>query len=94
MIKKLYIYLHWKIININKIKIYAMSKIGCCIIAIICIIALSFAEGYVLMLLWNWITPLFWKSSPVLTFWESMGIICPVNLIGSIIRRSFYPKTK
>ena len=55
------------------------------IIAIL-VIAAFFLEGYVLMLLWNWIAPLFWSAAPELTFWQCIGIIILINLIGSIIR--------
>ena len=61
-----------------------METMGC-IIAII-VIAAFFLEGYVLMLLWNWIAPLFWSAAPELTFWQCIGIIILINLIGSIIR--------
>lgn len=61
-----------------------MKTMGC-IIAII-VIAAFFLEGYVLMLLWNWLAPLFWSAAPILGFWECIGIIVLINLIGSIIR--------
>jgi hypothetical protein len=57
------------------------------IIAIL-VIAAFFLEGYVLMLLWNWIAPLFWSAAPELTFWQCIGIIILINLIGSIIRNA------
>ena len=56
-----------------------METMGC-IIAII-VIAAFFLEGYVLMLLWNWLAPLFWSSAPILGFWECIGIILLINLI-------------
>jgi hypothetical protein len=56
-----------------------------CIIAII-VIAAFFLEGYVLMLLWNWLAPLFWSAAPILGFWECIGIRLLINLIGSILR--------
>ena len=61
-----------------------METMGC-IIAII-VIAAFFLEGYVLMLLWNWLAPLFWSAAPILGFLECIGIILLINLIGSIIR--------
>ena len=57
------------------------------IIAIL-VIASFFLEGYVLMLLWNWIAPLFWSAAPELTFWQCIGVIILINLIGSIIRNA------
>lgn len=59
-------------------------KIMGCIIAIIAIAA-YFLEGYVLMILWNWLAPLFWSAAPELTFLQCIGIILLINLIGSII---------
>ena len=64
-----------------------MKTIGC-IIAIFAIAAF-FLESYVLMLLWNWLAPLFWSAAPILGFWECAGIIFLINLIGSIIRSAF-----
>lgn len=61
-----------------------MKTIGC-IVAIIVITAFFF-ESYVLMLLWNWLAPLFWSAAPELTFLQCIGIIVLINLIGSIIR--------
>lgn len=61
-----------------------MKTIGC-IVAIIVITAFFF-ESYVLMLLWNWLAPLFWNAAPELTFLQCIGIIVLINLIGSIIR--------
>ena len=63
-----------------------MKTIGC--IITIFVIAAFFLEGYVLMLLWNWIAPLFWSAAPELTFWQCIGIIILINLIGSIIRNA------
>ena len=61
-----------------------MKTIGC-IVAII-VITVFFFESYVLMLLWNWLAPLFWSAAPELTFLQCIGIIVLINLIGSIIR--------
>ena len=63
-----------------------MKTMGCLIS--ILIIAAFFLESYVLMILWNWLTPLFWSSAPELTFWECGGIILLINLIGSILRNA------
>jgi len=42
--------------------------------------------GIMLMLLWNWIAPIFWVAAPVLTFWQSVGINVLLWLIGSAFR--------
>jgi len=64
-----------------------MKTFGC-LIGIL-IIAAFFLESYVLMLLWNWLAPLFWSTAPEITFWQCIGIILLINLIGSIIRSAF-----
>ena len=61
-----------------------MKTMGCLIS--ILIIAAFFLESYVLMILWNWLAPLFCSAAPELTFWECGGIILLINLIGSILR--------
>ena len=49
------------------------------ILACFCITPILF------MLLWNWIVPIFWATAPILTFWESLGIIVLVTLISKLI---------
>ena len=61
-----------------------MKTMGC-LISILIVVGF-FVESYVLMILWNWIAPLFWSAAPELTFWECGGIILWINLIGSILR--------
>ena len=61
-----------------------MKTFGCLIS--ILIIAAFFLESYVLMILWNWLAPLFWSAAPELTFLQCIGIIVLISLIGSIIR--------
>ena len=61
-----------------------MKTMGCLIS--ILIVAGFFVESYVLMILWNWLAPLFWSAAPELTFLQCIGIIVLINLIGSIIR--------
>ena len=43
------------------------------------------AEIYIFMLLWNWLTPLFWNNAPMLTFWQTLGIILLLDIIGGIL---------
>lgn len=54
------------------------------ILIIICIFSLL--GGYILMLLWNWLAPLFWTSAPVLTFWQAWGISVLLSIIGNKFR--------
>jgi len=56
-----------------------------CIAITFFIIMLSLFEGWIFMLLWNWLTPLFWSSAPILTVWQSVGILLLVNIIGRLI---------
>ena len=49
--------------------------IGCCM----CVTPLLF------MLLWNWIVPIFWASAPILTFWQSFGLVLLLSLISKLI---------
>ena len=36
--------------------------------------------------LWNWLSPIFWTSAPMLTFLQSWGIIVFIILIRNIVR--------
>lgn len=61
--------------------------IGCLSILLI-IVALGAIEGLVLMLLWNWLAPLFWSNAPILSFWQAWGILVLLNLIFSPFKSS------
>lgn len=65
-------------------KEFVISCLG--ILIIICIFSLL--GGYILMLLWNWLAPLFWTSAPVLTFWQAWGISVLLSIIGNKFRSS------
>lgn len=60
------------------------TVIGCVAIFLL-VIALSFLWGWLFMLLWNWLAPLFWASAPILTYWQSFGIIILVSFLGRLI---------
>lgn len=51
----------------------------------ICISAIS---AWIAMLLWNWLIPLFWAGAPILTFWQSWGIMFLLTLIGNRLFRN------
>ena len=55
-----------------------------------CILAL---EVFIFMLLWNWITPLFWSGFPILTFWQAFGIMVLINIIGTLLFKHNYART-
>ena len=61
--------------------------VGCLSILFI-VIALGAIEGLVLMLLWNWLAPLFWSTAPILSFWQAWGILILLNLIFSPFKSS------
>ena len=65
---------------------YNLSNIliGCFITLLICLFG-AFG-GWVFMMLWNWLIPLFWSSAPILTFWEALGVIILISWIGSFFR--------
>lgn len=60
---------------------------GCMIILIILICCLTL-EPLILMLLWNWLAPIFWTSAPELTFWQSLGICILLSIIGGFFKTS------
>jgi len=62
-----------------------MKELGCLFILIL--IAFTFLSGYIFMLLWNWITPLFWNGSPVLDIWTSMGTMFLLQIIANFFRK-------
>jgi len=62
------------------------EDVGCLLIFFI-IIFFIFGEILVLQYLWNWLAPLFWQSAPILTFWQTFGIIMLFNIIGSMLKR-------
>ena len=47
---------------------------GCFITLLLCILLGAFG-GWVFMLLWNWLVPLFWTAAPVLTFWQAWEFV-------------------
>lgn len=64
-----------------------MIAVGC--LFVILVIMLFMVESYILMLLWNWLIPLFWNNAPILDFFQCMGVIVLINIIGSIVRSAF-----
>ena len=64
-----------------------MIAVGC--LFVILVIMLFMVESYILMLLWNWLIPLFWFNAPILDFFQCMGVIVLINIIGSIVRSAF-----
>lgn len=48
------------------------------------IVGLVAFETWVVMSLWNWLVPMFWTTAPILTIWQSAGILLLVNIIGKV----------
>lgn len=60
---------------------------GCLLVIILCVAFGAFG-GWIFMLLWNWLMPLFWKTAPVLTFWQAWGVCILLSWIGSFFRNN------
>ena len=65
---------------------YSLSS---CFFALIVIVLLSFLEAWVLMLLWNWIAPIFWAAAPILTFWQAYGAMVLIQIIAGLFKNMF-----
>ena len=61
------------------------TLIGCVFILIVCIL-FGALGGFIFMLLWNWLAPLFWATAPILTFWQAWGVCILLSWIGSFFR--------
>lgn len=59
--------------------------VGCIITLLVCVLFGAFG-GWIFMLLWNWLAPLFWTTAPVLTFWQAWGVCILISWIGSFFR--------
>ena len=58
---------------------------GCILIILLYIVFGAFG-GFIFMLLWNWLMPLFWNNAPILNFWEACGVYMLISWIGSLFR--------
>ena len=58
-----------------------------CLAVFIIVLAFSAFEAWIIMLLWNWIAPLFWAGAPILNFWQTWGILFLINLIVNMFRK-------
>jgi len=67
---------------------YSKSEIFIgCLFAIVLGILLGALGGCIFMYLWNWLAPLFWKSAPILSFWEAWGVCILLSWIGSFFKK-------
>lgn len=53
-------------------------------LAIAVLVSLS---AWALMALFNWIVPIFWVTAPHLTFWQALGVMILLSIIGSFFRK-------
>jgi len=59
-----------------------------------CLLILAVIAGIDLLIfwgvqeLWNWIVPLFWKTAPILTYWQAAGLVILLEIIGSFFKSS------
>lgn len=58
---------------------------GCFVTLLLCILFGAFG-GWIFMLLWNWLAPLFWNAAPQLTFWQAWGVMILLSWIASFFR--------
>jgi len=67
-----------------------MREKGCVYLIAILIVAfgLTCVGALIFMLLWNWLVPIFWSTCPILTFWQSLGVLLILDLIGLFFRGS------
>lgn len=56
------------------------------IILVLILLALSALSGYIFMLLWNWLMPLLWANAPVLTFFQSWGLLFLISIIANMFK--------
>ncbi len=55
-----------------------------CLVALFFIAVLAIFEGWIFMLLWNWLVPMFWTTAPILNIWQSVGILFLLNIVGKL----------
>lgn len=45
------------------------------VLAAAIVLAFSFLNAWIAMLLWNWTMPMIWASAPVMTFWPMWALV-------------------
>lgn len=64
-----------------------MEKFLIFLVATIVVLGLGALGAWIVMLLWNWVAPLFWSGAPILGFWQTWGALILLSIIGSFFRR-------
>ena len=49
-------------------------------------LAIMLFNAWILELLWNWLAPIFWSNAPVLSFWQTFGILFLMQIIANMFR--------
>ena len=60
---------------------------GCLIIGLI-IAGIDLLIFWGFQELWNWLVPLFWKTAPILTYWQAAGLVILLEIVGSFFKSS------
>ena len=63
-----------------------MGKFIACLIGILIILGICSLSGWIFMLLWNWLVPLFWAGAPILGFWQSLGVWVFLSIIAGLFK--------
>ena len=58
-----------------------VKKVLAIILALIIAIGLYALITWGVQSLWNWIAPLFWSNAPILTFWQTLGVMLLVRVM-------------
>ncbi len=58
-----------------------LKVFGGCLIVIVLIILVGALEGFIFMLLWNWLMPLLWETAPIFNIWQAWGLLILFNII-------------
>lgn len=59
-----------------------------CLIVGVIIVAIDLLVFWGVQELWNWLVPLFWKTAPILTYWQAAGLVILLEIIGSFFKSS------
>ena len=54
------------------------------------VVGLSALEGWIFMLLWNYVLCAIFPSIPTLSFWLAWGLLFLINIIGSAFKKVVY----
>lgn len=62
------------------------EQYGSCLICLIILLLSLSLFPFIFMFLWNWIVPIFWTTAPILTFWQAVGVVILMNIIGGFFK--------